>query len=330
MEVDGDSVVPLEVASEKAEYAARTIRPKVHAHLDRFLVELRPTPLERDSLDLGRTGIDLSDPSAILDRLRVDASTPPVTHFFRGGTREALKRMRHFRNRRLKDYADARSRPEEEAVSRLSPYLHFGQISPVEVALELGRGRYGKREDRDAYLEELCVRRTLAQNFVWFCPDYDSYAALPDWARATLDAHRADERAARYSKRELETARTHDPYWNAAMREMRYTGYMHNHMRMYWGKKILEWTNTPEYAYRVALELNNRYFLDGRDPNSYANIGWIFGLHDRPWPERDVYGKVRTMTAKGLERKMDIDAYVKRVDELVTEARAAGIVFDND
>jgi deoxyribodipyrimidine photo-lyase len=145
-----------------------------------------------------------------------------------------------------------------------------------------------------------------------------------------LAAHAGDERPFQYTKAQLEQARTHDPYWNAAMREMRYTGYMHNAMRMYWGKKILEWGKTPEEAYRTALTLNNTYFLDGRDANSFANIGWVFGLHDRPWGGRAIYGTVRSMSSKGLERKADMEAYIAKVDALVEEAKAAGVRFEGD
>ena len=134
---------------------------------------------------------------------------------------------------------------------------------------------------------------------------------LPAWARDTLDRHRDDDREHVYTRRQLENAATHDPYWNAAMTEMLRTGYMHNYMRMYWGKKIIEWSNTPEHAYRTTLTLNNKYFIDGRDPNSYTGVGWLFGLHDRPWTERPVFGTVRYMNAGGLERKFDIDAYVR-------------------
>jgi deoxyribodipyrimidine photo-lyase len=162
----------------------------------------------------------------------------------------------------------------------------------------------------------LIVRRELAMNFCEFNELYDSYEGLPQWARATLAEHARDEREPCYTQREFEESRTHDRYWNAAMREMRLTGYLHNHLRMYWGKKILEWSATPEAAYRTALELNNRYFLCGRDPASYANIGWLFGLHDRPWGERPIYGKVRCMMASGLERKCDIEAYVRQVEAL--------------
>jgi len=202
----------------------------------------------------------------------------------------------------------------------MSLYLHFGQISPLELALRLTRLPSPLQEGRDAYLEELIVRRELAANFVHFTPDYDAFSSLPDWARRTLDAHSKDPRNPFYGPEQLEKAQTHDPYWNAAMVEMKVTGYMHNYMRMYWGKKILEWSSSPEVAYRTLLALNNRYFIDGRDPNSYANAGWIFGLHDRPWGGRSVYGTVRSMSAAGLERKCDIDAYVRKVERLAREA----------
>jgi deoxyribodipyrimidine photo-lyase len=207
-------------------------------------------------------------------------------------------------------------------VSFLSAYLHFGQISPVEIALA-ARDSGAGNADRAAYLEELIVRRELATNFVEHTGDYDSYSCLPDWARQTLAAHENDPHPHVYTERELAEASTHDRYWNAAMTEMRETGYMHNHLRMYWGKKILEWSARPAAGYATALALNNRYFLCGRDANSFANIAWCFGLHDRPWPERAIFGKVRSMTASGLERKIDLDAYMRRVAELVAEERDA-------
>jgi deoxyribodipyrimidine photo-lyase len=165
------------------------------------------------------------------------------------------------------------------------------------------------------------VRRELAANFVEFESRYDDYGCLPGWARGTLDAHRADRRPHIYTRQQLESARTHDRYWNAAMREMRDTGFMHNYMRMYWAKKILEWSADPAAAFRTVLHLNNKYFLDGRDANSYANVAWVFGLHDRPWPERPVFGKVRYMNAKGLERKFDMAAYLRAVDDLIDAER---------
>ena len=157
------------------------------------------------------------------------------------------------------------------------------------------------------------MRRELACNFVHFTPGYDAYACIPAWAQKTLAEHTRDPRPGAYTAERIENAETGDPYWNAAMAEMRCTGFMHSHMRMYWGKKILEWSRSPAEGFALTLRLNNRYFLDGRDPNSYAGVGWVYGVHDRPWPERPVYGKVRSMTAGGLERKCDIRAYVETI-----------------
>jgi deoxyribodipyrimidine photo-lyase len=162
-------------------------------------------------------------------------------------------------------------------------------------------------------------------NFVLYTEDYDSYSCLPDWAKKTLEEHRDDEREYSYTRKQLEAAETHDEYWNAAMREMVHTGYMHNYMRMYWGKKILEWSETPEYAYGTTLYLNNKYFVDGRDANSYANIAWVYGNHDRGWTERPVLGKVRYMSAGGLKRKAKPEEYVEKVDRLVEGGRAEAL-----
>jgi deoxyribodipyrimidine photo-lyase len=322
VQVEGDVVVPVEEVTDKREYAARTIRPKIQRQISRHLVGLRATPLGKDSTGLGVPGLDASRPGRLLDRLELDRSVAP-NPLFRGGTREARRLLRRFLEGRFARYDANRGHPETDDVSHMGRYLHFGQVSPVWLALRIRDAAQGHKADREGYLEELVVRRELAQNFCAFEPDYDRYSALPDWAKRTLAAHRDDPRPHRYSRRQLEAARTHDPYWNAAMREMRYTGYVHNHMRMYWGKKILEWSNTPEQAYRVTLELNNRYLLDGRDPNSFANVAWVFGNHDRPWTERDVFGTVRYMSASGLERKCDIEAYVEKVDRLVDEVEAA-------
>ncbi len=335
VQVEGDVVVPVEVASDRREYAARTIRPKLQRLMNEYLVELRATALGKDSRALrGRASafesIDPSDVDAALASLELDRTVPPVGHLFRGGTSAARRRLGAFLEKRLKRYREHRNQPQTDDLSYMGMHLHFGQISPVEVALAVEDSRYGDTADRDAFLEELVVRRELAVNYARFEPEYDRWAALPEWARATLRDHRDDGREHVYTRAQLERADTHDPYWNAAMREMRYTGYMHNHMRMYWGKKIIEWTSTPEHAYRTALHLNNKYFLDGRDPSSYANVGWLFGLHDRPWRERDVFGTVRYMSAGGLRRKAEPDAYVEKVDRLVEEARAAGVRFPEE
>ena len=316
VQVEGDVVVPVEKASDKAEFAARTIRPKLRREWLDYLGALGTTKPKKSSLSLPVTGdFDPRKWQEGLRQLDIDRSVGRVERF-RGGTSEARRRLSQFLRSGLAGYSDARNDPADPQCSNLSPYLHFGQISPVEVARKVRAASSGSEADAEAYLEELIVRRELAINFVHFEPDYDSFQCLPDWAQNTLLEHARDNRPKQYTRAELEKAQTDDDYWNAAMQEMRLTGYMHNHMRMYWGKKILEWCNTPQYAYSTALYLNNKYFIDGRDPNSYANIGWIFGLHDRPWQERPIFGKVRYMNARGLERKFDIDAYVRWVRAL--------------
>jgi len=317
LQVESDAIVPVTVVSDKAEYAARTIRPRITRQLERYLVLPRSPRLKQSASNLRVIGLSLKNPMRLLRRLDIDRSVPPVGQFFKGGTKQAKKRLRRFIKHHLQYYNDQRNQPQTDDISHMSPYLHFGHISPVYLAIKVREARSGKGIDRAAYLEELIVRRELALNFVWYTPDYDRYVCLPDWARKTLAEHAEDGRPRAYDREVLENAKTHDPYWNAAMREMRYTGFMHNYMRMYWGKKILEWSASPEEAFATALALNNKYFLDGRDPNSYAGVAWVFGKHDRAWFERPIFGKIRYMAASGLERKCDIKAYVRKIDERV-------------
>ena len=202
----------------------------------------------------------------------------------------------------------------------LGPYLHFGQISPVEIVREV-RAASAPDAAKAAFIEQVTVRRELAVNFVFYNPGYDQYeSAVPSWARQTLSEHQKDRRPYLYSADALEQAKTHDPYWNAAQMEMVASGKMHNYMRMYWGKKIMEWTRTPEEAFHIMLMLNNRYELDGRDPNGFAGVAWCFGRHDRPWGERPVFGKVRYMNAEGLKRKFAINDYVNRITAMAKES----------
>jgi deoxyribodipyrimidine photo-lyase len=207
------------------------------------------------------------------------------------------------------------NQPQTDDTSHMSLYLHFGQVSPLYLAREVMKAS-GPKAAQDAFLEEMVVRRELACNFTHYTPNYDAYDCIPGWAIKSLAEHRRDRRPHVYSAERLANADTHDPYWNAAMREMACTGFMHNYMRMYWGKKILEWSRTPEEGFATTLALNNKYFIDGRDPNSFTGVAWIYGVHDRAWPERAIYGKIRTMTASGLERKCDIQGYVKKVESL--------------
>ena len=309
--VEGDVVVPAAEAAATAQVGARTLRPRIARKLDAYLAPLRRVKLQVDGRGVAaRSDASLDDIPRLLKRLSLDHTVAPVAGL-RGGYPEARRRLRAFIKEDLSGYVAARARPGQPRVSMLSPYLHFGQISPVEIALAV-RDSAAPAADRASFLEELIVRRELAVNFVSTTPAYDDCASLPRWAQLTLKEHAADRRPVVYSYRQLASAQTHDPYWNAAMREMLVTGFMQNHMRMYWGKKVLEWSATPEQAYQNLLRLNNTYFIDGRDASSYANVGWVFGLHDRPWPERPIFGKVRYMNAAGLRRKTDIEVYVRR------------------
>jgi deoxyribodipyrimidine photo-lyase len=314
-QVEGDLVLPVEEVSDKSEWAAATIRRKIHRIWDQYLVAGDPVQAPRkDSFGI-RVDDALQPDQELIGRLHIDRSVQPVARF-KGGSRRALDLLEQFCRNSLPHYHRLRNDPAQEHQSNLSPYLHFGQVSPLTVALAVKAAREAPGEARDAFLEELIVRRELAFNFVYHEPRYHSYACLPDWAKQTLYEHRRDKRPYLYSRQQLEAARTHDPYWNAAMEEMRLTGKMHGYMRMYWGKKILQWSQSPEQAYKTALHLNNRYFLDGRDPNSYAGIAWCFGKHDRPWKERPIFGKIRYMADSGLRRKFDMDGYLRRISAL--------------
>ncbi len=309
IQVEGNVVVPVEVASQKEEYSAATFRPGVTRQLDRFLHPVESVSPRKSSLSLDVPTLAGETTDNLLSRITIDRTVPPSDRF-RGGTTEADRRFEQFLTHRLEGFAENRNDPGGDGSSDMSPYLHFGQVSPVTLAV-LAQEHGGS--GTPAFLEELIVRRELAVNFVRYNEGYDSYLSLPAWAQRTLALHQADQREYGYTPDELERAATHDPYWNAAQQEMMKTGKMKGYMRMYWGKKILEWSTTPRDAYSVALYLNNKYEIDGRDPNGYAGIAWCFGKHDRPWRERPVFGMVRSMTDQGLLRKFDMDRYLKTV-----------------
>jgi deoxyribodipyrimidine photo-lyase len=317
-QVEGDLVLPIEEVSDKSEWAAATIRRKIHRIWDQFLLPADPLHAPRkDSLGIRVDG-EVQPNQELIGRLDIDRSVQPAIGF-KGGGSQALCRLEQFCKNSLRYYHSLRNDPAQEHQSSLSPYLHFGQISPLTIALAVKATPGAPREAKEAFLEELIVRRELAFNFVYYEQHYGGYACLPDWAKRTLDEHREDKRPHLYSREQLDGANTHDPYWNAAMEEMRLTGKMHGYMRMYWGKKILEWSESPEQAYQTALHLNNRYFLDGRDPNSYAGVAWCFGKHDRPWTELPIFWKIRYMADSGLRRKFDMDGYLRRVNALLAD-----------
>ena len=313
LQVEADAVVPVEEASPKEEYAAATIRPKIRKKLPEYLTPLKEHRPAKDSLGMDfEENVDLEDIQRVLSRLRIDTSVKK-TEFYTGGTDQAKMHLQRFLKDKLDHFHDLRNNPTLDYLSHLSPYLHFGQISPLYAAL---KALETKSPGREAFLEELVVRRELSLNFVFYNSLYDVYEGLPAWARKTLEAHKADARAAAYSLADLESAQTEDPYWNAAQLEAILTGKMHGYMRMYWGKKIIEWSRTPEEAFRTALYLNNKYELDGRDPNGFTGVSWCFGKHDRPWQERPIFGNIRYMNDRGLRRKFDADQYVRMIEKL--------------
>lgn len=308
--VDADVIVPTSLFPRE-EYAARTIRPKVHRVLEEYLVPL-PSLNARVRWDPGEVpaGIPI-DVRGLLGELKVGGIGE--VEGYRGGTREALARLGRFVSERLGRYATDRNEPIPYSTSELSAHLHFGQIGPHTIALAAMKEAAG-RENIDGFIEELVVRRELAINFVARNPRYDSLEGCPEWARATLRAHAEDPRPYLYTAAQFEAAETHDPLWNAAQREMVLAGRMHNYLRMYWAKKILEWSPDAETAFAIALDLNDRYEMDGRDPNGYTGIAWaIGGKHDRPWPERPIYGTVRSMSYDSTRRKFDSEGYIRWV-----------------
>jgi deoxyribodipyrimidine photo-lyase len=323
-DVDAHNIVPCRAASDKQEFGAYTIRPKIKRLLGEFMEEFPELPsfeklpgklLQSFGVKKG-SGDEIytrsTDWDSVRKRLFASVNTDVgEVGWLVAGEDAAKDMMNDFLGNKLTVYNDKRNDPNANAVSDMSPYLHFGQISAQRIALEILKV-FPKDPNTDAFLEELIVRKELSDNFCHYNSNYDSFEGFPEWAKTTLNSHRKDEREYIYGTDEWEMAKTHDPLWNAAQTEMVTKGKMHGYMRMYWAKKILEWTASPEKALEIAVYLNDRYELDGRDPNGYAGCAWsIGGIHDRAWAERPVFGKIRFMNAKGCRRKFDTDLYIK-------------------
>ncbi len=311
VEVDGHNIVPCRIASPKREFGAYTLRPKLKRLLPEFLT---PVPkIARHSFVLSSsTALERNrlDANSLLSQLQLDKRVGEVSWVLPGET-VANAALAEFIEHRLKGYTVNRNNPLLEGQSGLSPWLHFGQLSPQRVALAVAA--QGDGQDVDALLEELIVRRELSDNFCLNCQHYDSIGAAPDWARKTLEKHRQDPRNYFYTLNEFEQAETDDQLWNSAQLQMMHTGKMHGYLRMYWAKKILEWSASPEEAISTAICLNDRYSLDGRDPNGYAGIAWsICGVHDRAWGERPIFGMIRFMSYDGCKRKFDLAGYCRQ------------------
>lgn len=310
--VDSNGIIPMS-RFEKEEYAAYTIRPKIKRMLGDYLnpfpereVEIRADDL---TVDCPETIVDDSNVGELVARCAIDHSVRP-SEIYKGGTRNGRARLARFVNEILKNYDEARSKPDRDGSSRLSSYLHFGFLSPLEIALAVKESK-APDASKDAYLEELIVRRELSYNMTRFNPKYDSIDALPSWVHETMRKHADDPRDRVYTLEQLEGAKTHDELWNAAQREMVETGEMHNYVRMLWGKNVIAWSRTHEEAFETLVHLNNKYCLDGRNPNSYAGILWCFGKHDRPWMERPVFGTIRYMTSGSTGKKFDSRKYIE-------------------
>jgi deoxyribodipyrimidine photo-lyase len=337
--VDSNGLLPIAAADRAytmAHHFRRFLGRVLPHHLDRFpsrrlprrgsLRRLRglPSSITR-RWPRASAGLLRGDVRA-LARLRVAAEPGVVA--LKGGAGAADRLLRGFVRKRLPDYADTRDHPDADGTSRLSPYLHFGHLSPHQVyAAVVDRKRritshggvatdapLGRRLARsaDLFLDQLVTWRELAFNTAAHTPGYDQYGSLPAWALATLAQHRTDPRPRRYSRAQLERAATNDPVWNAAERQLLREGWFHNRLRMLWGKKILEWSRTPEAALDTMIELMNKWSLDGRDPNSYAGYFWILGRYDRPWPTRPVFGTVRSMASGRLRDKVELEKYLVR------------------
>ena len=306
-EVDAHNVIPCWHASVKQEWAAYTFRPKVHRLLGEFLIDF--PPLKRQKIRWpGEMENDWKRAEA-----SIEAESVADANWLVPGEAAARAVLDEFLSRKLSGYDEYRNDPTKDGQSNLSPYLHLGQISAQRAALQALSGP----TDASAFLEELVVRRELADNFCCYNPEYDSVNSFPDWAKETLRVHQNDRREYIYSLKELERAETHDDLWNASQKEMLCRGKMHGYLRMYWAKKILEWSESTADALHAAIYLNDRYELDGRDPNGFTSIAWsIGGLHDRAWKEREVFGKVRYMSYNGLRSKFNVPAYIKKVEAL--------------
>ncbi|KFQ05356.1 Deoxyribodipyrimidine photo-lyase, partial [Haliaeetus albicilla] len=329
-QVDAHNIVPCWVASPKQEYSARTIRGKIHAQLPEFLTEFPPVIRHPYPPSCPAEPIAWE---ACYSSLQVDRTVKEV-EWATPGTAAGLAMLQSFIAERLKSFGSHRNDPNKAALSNLSPWFHFGQVSTQRAILEVQKHRGKYKESVDAFVEEAVVRRELAENFCYYNENYDSVQGAYDWAQTTLKLHAKDKRPFLYKLQELEQGTTHDPLWNAAQLQMVREGKMHGFLRMYWAKKILEWTHSPEEALQFAIYLNDRYELDGRDPNGYvgklqeggteqgalslmakATVGclWsICGIHDQGWAERAIFGKIRYMNYAGCKRKFDVGQFERR------------------
>ena len=317
--VDSNGVIPLSCYLRE-EYAAYTIRPKIKKLLPEYLGRTSQPRLQNQlanfRIDCPETEVTEKNITELVSQCSIDHTVSPSRHY-KGGTNAARLRLGHFVSKILPHYDKLRSKPDVDGSSRLSAYLHFGFISIQEIAEAVEKAK-APPAAKAAFLEEAIIRRELSFNFTRFNADYDSIASLPAWVQQTMRDHIDDPRPDLLEPEQIETAQTPDELWNAAQRELLLSGEMHNYVRMLWGKRVIEWQPSYESAFALLEHLNNKYALDGRDPNSYAGILWCFGKHDRPWFERPIFGKIRYMTSASTGRKFDSAAYIDWTKTLET------------
>ena len=316
--VDANGMVPLS-ALPKEEFAAYTIRPKIN----RILPD-QPRTIVTPHVDVQKPKLEVDCPETAVTNIAELVSECDIDHtikpseLYRGGTKPARKRLTHFIQNILPNYLETRTEPSVDGTSRLSPYLHFGFISIQEIVKAVEQAGAPKPA-KAAFLEQVIVRRELSFNLTRHNPNYDSLKSLPDWAQQTMRDHADDPRPELIDAEQIEAAETYDELWNASQRELVNTGLLHNYVRMLWGKRVIEWQRTYEMAFELLVHLNNKYALDGRDPNSYAGILWCFGKHDRPWFEREIFGMIRYMTSRSMGKKFKSKDYIEAMSNGSTE-----------
>jgi len=304
-QVDAHNIVPVWKASDKKEFAAHTIRKKITNNLVDYLTEY-PKIIKHPYGEKRENKFSFLD---TMKNLNIDISVQPVSWIEPGES--AANKSLGLLNQSLNNYDVHRNDPNKNALSNLSPYFHYGHLSSQRAVLEIKKFNI-PQNDKAAFIEQVIIRKELADNFCEYEINYDYFDGFHPWAQNTLNQHRNDEREYLYPKQQFEEAETHDDLWNAAQNQMMITGKMHGYMRMYWAKKIMEWSPSPEIAQQIAIDLNDKYQLDGRDPNGYTGIAWsIGGIHDRAWFERPVYGKIRYMNYNGCKSKFDVAKYIK-------------------
>ncbi len=310
-EVDAHNIIPCWEASDKEEYSAFTFRKKLEVRLPEFLDDYPSLPQLKKRVEVsGETRWE-----RIIENGQIDESVSPINGFLSGES-IAIKIMNDFLEHNFAKYAGDRNNPNENVLSGLSPYLHFGQISAQYIASTVIR-LMPEGENRNTFLDELIVRRELSDNFCYYNNNYDNFNGFREWAKKSLRKHMGDEREYIYSLEQFEKARTHDNLWNSAQHQIILTGKMHGYMRMYWAKKILEWSTSPDEAMKISTYLNDKYSLDGNDPNGYAGCAWsVGGVHDRPWMERAVFGQIRYMNYNGCKRKFDVNRYIMAINQI--------------